>query len=148
MPGVKQYTRYRDQLYIDTSPGAFAPLRFTPGNSTLVPVRSHGHSTVWLAFLSGRQREETKMASRLALTLIMNSGDRAFSGLMYLSTLDSNRRTGIKPCLTTCVRAMPAGSLLCAGACTATQCLKGTVLRSSRLAVISEKDKVDSANHR
>ena len=29
------YTRYKDQLYIDASPGAFGPVGFTPDNSTL-----------------------------------------------------------------------------------------------------------------
>lgn len=35
--GPREYIRYRDELYIDASPGAFAPLRFTPDNSTLGP---------------------------------------------------------------------------------------------------------------
>ena len=33
--GISEYIRYRDQLYIDASPDAFGPLRFTPDNSTL-----------------------------------------------------------------------------------------------------------------
>ncbi|KAK2799803.1 hypothetical protein FQN51_006730 [Onygenales sp. PD_10] len=38
----RNYITYRDSLYIDTSPGAFAPLRFTPDNSTLT-----GGETAW-----------------------------------------------------------------------------------------------------
>jgi hypothetical protein len=35
--GHRTYIRYRDHAYLDKSPGAFAPVRFTPDNSTLAP---------------------------------------------------------------------------------------------------------------
>ncbi|PGH23788.1 hypothetical protein AJ80_02218 [Polytolypa hystricis UAMH7299] len=40
--GSREYTRYKDKLYIDASPGAVVPLRYTADNSTLT-----GGETSW-----------------------------------------------------------------------------------------------------
>ncbi|KAL1953799.1 hypothetical protein VTO42DRAFT_2260 [Malbranchea cinnamomea] len=46
----RTYIKYTDMLYLDASPGAFAPLRFTPDNSTLAPGET---SWAWFSVYGG-----------------------------------------------------------------------------------------------
>lgn len=49
--GVREYTKYKDQTYMDVSPGAFAPLGFTHDNSSLADGETSWAFTGVLGFI-------------------------------------------------------------------------------------------------